>query len=841
MAPSDLPSGPTLTSRVDQVDFELLFNSVPGLYLVLDPELRIVGVSDAYLRATMQERASILGKSLFEVFPDEPGDEQATGELNLRDSLRRVLREGVADAMAVQRYPIPRPEELGGGFEMRHWSPSNYPVLDADGHVAFVIHRVQDVTEFVQLRERGRDQEQLDEELHRRHERMEMEIFARAQDLQAANRRLRETNDELDELRGQLERKAGLREEELRSSDERFRLLVNGVRDYAIYLLDRAGNVTSWAPGAEQIFGYREDDILGEHFSCTYLQEDRDAGVATTELAEAARAGSVEQRRWRVGRDGSRFWGVGVLTALYDAGSRVRGYVEVMRDLTQQHRSEALLKSIVDTVVDGIITIDGNGRIESFNHAAESIFGYEAHEVIGSNVKILMPQPYHGEHDAYLEKYARSAEAGIIGNGREVRGRRKDGTSFPLDLAVSRFEQEGRTCFTGLVRDLTARRKMERQLQEAQKMEAMGQLAAGVAHDFNNLLTVISGYSDLLLHTLEPEDPVHPQVSEIHDAARRASSLTRQLLAASRQQVLEPRVLDVNEIVADSSRMLRRLIGEDIKFDTVLGAGLPSVLADPGQIGQVLLNLAVNARDAMPSGGRLIIETAAIEVEGRLAASPRHLNTGRYVRIAVSDTGHGMDAETATRVFEPFFTTKGVGKGTGLGLSVVHGIVKQSGGAIDVYSEPGTGTVFKIYLPAVDGRKEKEGSGRTTAPATGNETILLVEDDRAVRDLGARILRRSGYTVVEAIHGPDALRIAEQPGESIDLVLTDVVMPEMGGRRLVELLRERRPSIKVVFMSGYPDDAVVRQGILQADIEFLEKPFTPVTLARKIREVLDKA
>jgi two-component system cell cycle sensor histidine kinase/response regulator CckA len=419
-----------------------------------------------------------------------------------------------------------------------------------------------------------------------------------------------------------------------------------------------------------------------------------------------------------------------------------------------------------------------------------------------------------------------------------VVGLRKDGSTFPMDLAVSDFRFAGETRFTGLVRDISARKKMEQQLQLAEKMDAMGRLAAGVAHDFNNMLTVISGYSELVLDSLPAEHESRPLVGEIRSAARRAASLTGQLLAASRQQVLEPRVIDVNEILNETASMLRRLIGEDIELLTQLDRTLPQVKADPGPVGQVLLNLAVNARDAMPEGGTLSIRTTTIDVDADFAASHPPMFEGRYVMISVSDTGKGMTREVLAHVFEPFFTTKDVGKGTGLGLSVVHGIIKQSGGAIDVYSELNIGTSFKIYLPAVeDPVTERRRTGAEIA--RGDETVLLVEDDRAVRDLAALCLRHGGYVVLEAMSGPHALRLLEEYAGRVDLMLTDVVMPEMGGRRLVEIVREQWPKIRVVFMSGYTDDVVVRQGVLQSDIAFLQKPFTLATLTRKIRDVLD--
>jgi len=387
----------------------------------------------------------------------------------------------------------------------------------------------------------------------------------------------------------------------------------------------------------------------------------------------------------------------------------------------------------------------------------------------------------------------------------------------------------------------------EERLRQAQKMEGIGRLAGGVAHDFNNLLTIIGGYSDIVLSKLSPGTPVHEQVSEVKQAADRATSLTRQLLAFSRKQILAPKLLDLNSIVTDMDRMLRRLIGEDIELTTVLEPRLGRVNADPGQLEQVIMNLALNARDAMPRGGRLTIETSNTEVQpadsthpnGRVHGEP-DLNTNPCVLLAITDTGCGMDEETKAHVFEPFFTTKEVGKGTGLGLATVYGIIKQSGGSITVYSERGHGTTFKLYLPRILEDAERLEADRTPAkPTSGKETILLVEDEEKVRAFARTILQSSGYTVLEACHGGEALALADRHQGPIDLLLTDVVMPQLSGRRLAERLKPLRPQMKTVYMSGYTDDAVIRHGILEAETAFVQKPFLAQALLSKVRGVLD--
>ena len=383
------------------------------------------------------------------------------------------------------------------------------------------------------------------------------------------------------------------------------------------------------------------------------------------------------------------------------------------------------------------------------------------------------------------------------------------------------------------------RSRMEQQLQQAQKLDSMGRLAGGVAHDFNNLLTVINGYADLLLRELKEGDPIRPSLAEMRQAGERGAELTRQLLAFSRQQPIDPKPVDLNRLVADSETMLRRLMGEDIEVVTIPGDSLGCVIADAGQLNQMLMNLAVNARDAMPDGGKLLIETSNAELDASYAGAHPGVTPGRYVLLAVTDNGIGMDEETKQRVFEPFFTTKEAGKGTGLGLSNVYGIVKQNGGSIWAYTEQGQGTTFKIYLPRVE---RIAAAGQAPKPVAtvlhGSETILLVEDEAAVRGLAAKVLSSYGYRVLEGSHGDEALLLAERHPEPIDLLLTDVIMPGMTGRELAERMKPSRPQMKVLYMSGYSGNAIARRGILDPGVAYIPKPFTESALASKVREVL---
>jgi signal transduction histidine kinase len=416
--------------------------------------------------------------------------------------------------------------------------------------------------------------------------------------------------------------------------------------------------------------------------------------------------------------------------------------------------------------------------------------------------------------------------------------RRKDGTLLDVEVSTDEITFEGRPARLVLARDVTTRRHLEEQLRQSQKMEAVGRLAGGVAHDFNNLLTAILGYCQLLERQLADQESLQSDVQEIRRAGERAASLTQQLLAFSRKQVLRAALVDVNVLVADLEKMLRRMIGEDIELVTVLRDDAALVRADPNQFEQVILNLAVNARDAMPQGGRLTIETACVELDDAYAREHLPALPGRYVMLAVTDTGAGIDAETRTHLFEPFFTTKGVGRGTGLGLATVYGIVKQFGGYIWVYSEPGHGSTFKIYLP--EARDEREPrAAPPPAPRGGSETVLLVEDEATVRALARKALRAHGYTVLEARAGAEALDVRAGHAGPVHLLLTDVVMPGMSGRELAERITRAHQGTRVLYMSGYTDDAVLRHGVLERGTAYIQKPFTPDVLARRVREVLD--
>ena len=598
------------------LDFRKLFESAPGLYLVLTPELQIVAASDAYLQSTMTAREEILGRHLFDVFPDNPQDPDASGVRNLRASLGRVLETGRSDAMPVQKYDVRRPGDEGGGFEERYWSPFNSPVLNENLEVAYIIHRVEDVTEFVRMKQAGRERDRAARRLRDHADRMEAEIFQRSEQVAEANRKLRHANEELARIYGEVER-----------------------------LMAQAGS-----------------ELLG---------------------------GTVPQG----------------------------------------------------------------------------------------------PVPPE-------EMPARIGEL-IVGHKR-----------------------------------------LQEQLLQAQKMEAVGRLAGGVAHDFNNLLTVITGYAAMLRES-QAAGSSRPAIEEIERAVERAATLTHQLLAFSRKQVLQLRTFNPNAVITGMEELLRRLIGEDILLVTILDGGVGNINSDPHQLEQVIMNLAVNARDAMPSGGRLVIESKAARVDSEMQG----LRPGDYALLSVTDSGHGMDAATTARIFEPFFTTKELGKGTGLGLSTVFGIVRQSNGLIAVESAPGRGSTFRIYLPVYQGAAEKPFACEAAASeARRTGTVLVVEDEAPLRRLVAKVLDGAGYNVLQAANGHEGLALVDS-NPPIDLLLTDVVMPGMSGPELVGRLRTNRPELLVLFMSGY-DHALIDQELLHQSARFLPKPFTPRKLLAQIGELI---
>ena len=633
-------------------------------------------------------------------------------------------------------------------------------------------------------------------------------------------------------------------EEARRQGEERFRALIEHGAD-AVALVGPDGTLLFASHSIERLLGFAPAELVGHPgFERVHPDDAPRLHAALRDIIASPGTPASLELRWRH-KDGS--WRhIDAVAVDRLAEPAVGAIVVNFRDVSERRTAEAALReseeryrTLVEGVRDIIFALSPEGTIASLNPAFETITGLPREEWVG--------QPF--ERLVHPEDLPLALEL----LGRVVRGELRPASQFRVrtakgDYRVGEFSatpqlHEGRLVgILGIGRDVTERVQLEQQLRQAQKMEAVGRLAGGIAHDFNNILTAITGYADLLLEDLGATDPRRQDADEIHKAADRAAGLTRQLLAFSRQQVLQPTVLEVNKLVSDLEKMLRRLLGEDVELGTRLAPTTGRVKADPGQLEQVIMNLAVNARDAMPNGGKLTLETGNVNLDEAYAADHYPARAGPFVLLAVSDTGIGMSEETQAHMFEPFFTTKEKGKGTGLGLATVYGIIKQSGGFIWVYSEVGHGTTFKLYLPRVEElaeRASQPAQARARA-GRGTETVLVVEDEAPVRSVARQVLERHGYTVLEAPSAEAALDIATRYSGIIHLLLTDVVMPGLNGRELASRLATLRPDARVIFMSGYTDDAVTRHGVLEPGSAYVQKPFTPDAIARKVREVLDR-
>jgi PAS domain S-box-containing protein len=626
-------------------------------------------------------------------------------------------------------------------------------------------------------------------------------------------------------------------EKHLAQMEGRYRGLLEAAPD-AMVVVDQGGKIVLLNLQAERQFGYRRDELVGQKVKNIIPEGFAERLIADgTRSAPDALAQQIGTGIELLGRrkDGSEF-PIEIMLSPLDGVDGIL-VTAAIRDITERKRREydlSCLAAVVESSHDAIISLTPRGIVLTWNHGAERIFGYSAEEATGRSILFLSPP---GRPEEGLTLMERVERADTVEPFETVRVK-KDGTHIHVALTLSSIKNsDGQVVgVSSVLRDVTESKNLEEMLRQAQKMEAVGQLAGGVAHDFNNLLGVILGYTGLMLDRLSPKDPNHKGIEEIQRAGDRAALLTRQLLAFSRKQVLQPKVLDLNTVVAGTEKLLRRLIGEHIELLVVLSPALGLVKADAGQLEQIIMNLAVNARDAMPPGGQLTIETSNVADE-EYAARP-----GPHVVLSVTDTGCGMDTKTKDRIFEPFFTTKEFGKGTGLGLSTVYGIVKQSGGSIWVYSEVGMGTTFKIYLPCVGPILEKASPGdRLERVAGGSQTILVVEDEAALLQVTHESLEAVGYMILAAHSPAEAIRIAESHPGPIHLMVTDVVMPGMNGAQLATHLSAPRPEMKVLYVSGYTDDTIVRHGVLEPGLAFLQKPFSPKTLARKVGEVLATA
>jgi two-component system cell cycle sensor histidine kinase/response regulator CckA len=631
-----------------------------------------------------------------------------------------------------------------------------------------------------------------------------------------------------------------LRRERALQENERLLALTQQIARVGTWAWDVATNTVTWSDQLFHQYGLEPQPAGMTYERYLELLHPDDRAMADGFVREAFRTRKPFAFDHRIASaDGGERWFHGRGDVVLDDAGRVVRMVGSSQEITERKRAEAELRQqahIVETISDAVIVMDVEMRVTDWNPAATRIFGYTREEMLGRPLRLLNAPELSEEIDRQVrEAFARDGR--WVG---EIPFLRKDGARGVADVIVAvQYDAHARPqSIISVSRDVIDRRRLEAQLQQAQKMEAVGRLAGGIAHDFNNMLTAVKAYTEFLLEDIDQTDPRRTDVQEIAKSADRAASLTRQLLAFSRKQVLQPRPLDLNDVVEGMGKMLRRVIGEDVQVLTRLDPDLRLVEADPSQLEQVIMNLAVNARDAMPDGGTLTIETQNVTLDYVEAAWG--IEPGAYAQLTISDTGVGMDATVRAQIFEPFFTTKPVGQGTGLGLSTVYGIVKQSGGHISVYSEPGTGSTFKVYLPYIGSSEPAPTLGRERPRFPGgSETIVLVDDDEGARAVSRRILQRAGYTVLSAPDGVEAMRLVGEAGGRVDLLITDVVMPGLGGRDLVAHVRETLPTLRVLFVSGYTEEGVRKHGVLDADSAFLEKPFTAERLAQTVRELLD--
>ncbi|MDB4931136.1 MAG: Blue-light-activated protein [Myxococcaceae bacterium] len=644
-------------------------------------------------------------------------------------------------------------------------------------------------------------------------------------------------------IRYAIERKRA--EVHLQLSEARYRRIVETTNE-GVWLVDAGGKTTFVNGRLAAMLGCRPEEVLGRAAVDFVAPEFR--GAAAEGLAGRTPGTGTPVELTLLRKDGTTLWVSYESAAVVDDPGDGDGVLVMVHDISERRRAQQALRTsearfvrLSESGIVGIASADVRGGLHEANDTYFRTLGYSPEEGVAALPSWdVMTPPEWKELDALA---FHQLEVTGIARPWEKEFFRKDGSRVTVLLGVATLDPPN--CIAFMV-DLSDRRRAEEalrrteeQLRQTQKMEAVGRLAGGVAHDFNNLLSVVLGYNDMAIADLRPGDPLRENLEEVRKAGERAAGLTRQLLAFSRQQVLQPRVVSLGEVLLGMERMLARLVGEDVVLTVAPPSGSGCCWVDPGQIEQVVMNLVVNARDAMPTGGRLTLETSDLDLDETFCDLHLGARSGPYVMLAVTDSGGGMDEATRVRIFEPFFTTKEVGKGTGLGLSMVDGIVRQSGGTIWVYSEPGVGTTFKIYLPRVQGPVDPARPSWVALPRGGSETVLLVEDEDQVRAVTHSMLRRGGYRVLEARSAGDALLLCERYEGTIDLLLTDVVMPGVSGPELARRLAPLRPAMKVLFMSGYTDDTIVRHGVLMAGVAFLEKPLTPESVGRKVRRVLD--
>lgn len=705
-------------------DFKLLFEAVPDLYLVLTPNFTIVAVSDAYSQATLTQREKILGRKIFEVFPDNPNDPTATGVSNLNSSLNRVVQNKVADTMAVQKYDIPRPLSQGGGFEERYWSPVNYPVFDKDNKVAYIIHRVEDVTEFIKLKQQGTEQNKLTEELRVKAEEMEAEIYLRAQQLQEANKQLRKSHEELEQR----------------------------------------------------------------------VQE---------RTAELSFANSVLQKQ--------------------------------MADLKQAEVHIREQSALLDKTQDTIIVQDLTGKILFWNKSAEELYGWTVSEAMGKNADELL-------YTTQLQQNLASNAANTLKNKGEWSGElnqtTKGGQEITVDSRWTLVRDDTGNPKSNLIisTDITEKKIQAAQFLRSQRMDSIGTLASGIAHDLNNVLSPI--LMGLYILSDKLPDP-HSQriISTMEQSAERGADMVKQVLSFARGVEGAHILLRLQPLILDLEKMLKHTFPKSINIEVILPADLATVQGDTTQLYQALMNLCVNAGDAMPKGGTLTIEAANTNVDEHYVYINPEAYSGQFVRVIVKDTGTGMPPEVGRKIFEPFFTTKEIGKGTGLGLSTSLAIIKSHKGFINVYSEVGKGTEFKLYLPVATQVPTDKIEQESSKLLNGNgELILLVDDEEAIREITKATLELYGYKVLTATDGAEGVALYATNKEQISVVIMDMMMPNLDGQTTTNILYKIDPLVKIISTSGFMANGKAAEG--EAVKAFLAKPYTAKNLLKTLTQVL---
>jgi PAS domain S-box-containing protein len=688
--------------------------------------------------------------------------------------------------------------------------PYPTPLHDASGRLIGGVNMLVDIS----------DRKKAEQAMRRLNAVLEQDVEERTQELEQTSARLQE-----------------------RERD--FRMLVQSVTDYAIFMLDPNGIVTNWNAGAERIKGYRSGEIIGRHFSCFYTEEDRAAGLPRRALATAARDGRFEMEGWRVRKGGERFWANVVIDPIRDDTGRLVGFAKVTRDITERRKAEealaesaALARGIIDTALDAFVQIDETGTVLEWNSQAEAVFGWSRRDAVGKSLAtLILPPSERSHHRKGLERFLRNAEARMLGRRVQMQALRRDGKKITVELSITALRRGERYLFNGFIRDLTEKLAAEEQLHHALKMETIGQLTGGVAHDFNNLLTAIIGNLEVLTAKLPERGSAARYLEVALRAAWRGSGLTEQLLAFSRRQEIRPEIVCVERLLGSITALCQRAVGEGIEIFVLPQPNLWTCRIDPGQFEAALLNLAANARDAMDGSGRLTIAASNVVIGPRDDAE---LAAGQYVAVSVSDTGCGMSKDVLARAFEPFYTTKEVGKGTGLGLSQVCGFAKQSGGTARIESKKGKGTTVRLYLPKVEGeiRAERSLGDLSLAPG-GAASVLIVEDNRDVRDRVTEVLSHLGYRVSAATNTREALAALERDG-SVQLMLSDIVLP--GGVSGIELARaaqKLRPDLKVLLTSGYVAEQT-KADLMRSKFPLISKPYRPAELAAKLEEILTK-